>query len=142
MKLEAIGISEKGQFRIVNSAMFREGCNALPSGHYRVVVEKKRKNKSLPQLGYYYGCLLPLTHKALLEAGWEFADLAEVDSFWKDQFANREIVNRNTGEVMSIPALKRNFTTTDMMAFVESIRNYCSEYLGTYIPGPGEQLEL
>jgi hypothetical protein len=141
MKLSYIGIKEQ-TFRVVNSKLFQEELNRLPEGRYRITVDKYRKGKSLPQLGYYYACVLPMSHKLLLDAGWEFSTLEEVDIFWKSQFANRDIVNRNTGEVMTIPALKRDMTTTDFMAFVDAIRNYCSEYLGGYIPEPEQQIEI
>jgi hypothetical protein len=143
MKIEAIGIKEKDKdFRVVNSALFRGECNKLDSGRYRITVEKKRNNKSNLQLGYYYACVLPMSHKLLLDAGWEFSTLEEVDIFWKSQFANREIVNRTTGEVMTIPALKRDMTTTDMMTFTNAIRDYCSEFLGGYIPEPETQIQM
>lgn len=143
MKLEAIGISEKGQFRIVNSAMFRGECEKLPTGHYRITIEKKRNKKSNAQLAWLYGQIYPHVLRGLIDVGYdEFTNLDQIDAKCKEMFARQEIINKHTGEVMSIPALKRNMTTTDMMAFVDSIRNYCSEYLGTYIPGPGEQTTI
>lgn len=142
-KISYIGIKEEGRaFRIVNRALLDQELTALPKGKYSLVVEKYRNKKSNPQLGYYFACLLPLSWKLLLDAGWDIASLDEVDVFWKSKFANQDIVNKDTAEVVSIPALKRNFTTTDMMAFCDAIRNYCSEYLGGYIPEPGEQITM
>jgi len=143
VKLEHICIKEDGKaFRIVNRALLDKELTELPKGRYRLLIEKYRKKKSNPQLGYLFSCVYPLSQKLLLDAGWELATIDEVDVFWKSKFANREIVNRNTGEVENIPDLKRNFTTTDMMAYIDAIRNYCSEYLNGYIPGPEEQTKL
>lgn len=143
MKLEHIAVKEDGKaFRIINRALLDKELTGLPKGRYRLIVEKYRRKKSNPQLGYLFSCVYPLSQKLLLDAGWELATIDEVDVFWKSKFANREIVNRNTGEVENIPDLKRNFTTTDMMAYIDAIRNYCSEYLGGYIPGPEEQTKL
>lgn len=143
MKLEAIAVKEDGKaFRIINRALLDKELTELPKGRYRLLIEKYRKKKSNPQLGYLFSCVYPLSQKLLLDAGWELATIDEVDVFWKSKFANREIVNRNTGEVENIPDLKRNFTTTDMMAYIDAIRNYCSEYLNGYIPGPEEQTKL
>ena len=143
MRLEAFAIKERDKdFRIANSVMFREECNKLSPGRYRITIEKKRNNKSLQQLGYLYGCVYPLSRKLLLDAGWELPTIEEVDVFWKSRFADQEIVNRHTGEIMIVPGLKRNFTTTDMMAYIDSIRNYCSEFLNGYIPSPEEQTEM
>lgn len=142
-RISYIGIKEDGApFRVVSSKLFKQEFGALPKGRYRITVDKLRNSKSQPQLGYYYACVLPLSWKALTEAGWEFESEEEVEAFWKDKFAEKEIVNRNTGEVMTIPALKRDMTTTEMMTYVDSIRNYCAEYLGAVIPDPETQINL
>ena len=143
MKIEGLILKEKDKpYRLTNEAMFWESVNVLAPGRYRITVAKMKKNKSLPQLGYLYGCVYPMSHKLLLDAGWEFSSIEECDAFWKSQFANRELVNKHTGEIMSIPALKRDFTTTDMMGFCDAIRNYCAEYLNGYIPSPEEQINI
>jgi hypothetical protein len=142
-KIKHMAIKEDGKsLRVVNPALLREESDKLPAGRYDFIIQKHQKNKSNPQLGYYFACVIPLSWKLLLDAGWEFTSEEEVDAFWKSQFANRELINRNTGEIMSIPTLKRNMTTVDMMVFVDAIRNYCSEYLGGYIPEPEENLTI
>lgn len=143
MKLEAIGVRENNKpFRVMYDKEFRANLDSLSPGKYRLTVESYKKNKSLPQLGYYFGCIIPLTHKLLLDAGWEFTTPEEVDAFWKDLYANKDIINKNTGEIMKVPALKRQMTTIDMMTFINAIRDHCAEYFQTYIPEPGEQLEF
>ena len=142
-KIQYIGIKEDNKpFRVVNAKLLTEELGRLPKGRYRLTVEKYKKNKSNPQLGYLFSCVYPVSLRLLNDAGWEIASIEEVDLFWKSRFANREIVNRVTGEIESVPDMKRNFTTTDMMAYIEAIRNYCAEYLGGYIPGPEEQAEM
>lgn len=143
MRIDHIAIKEEGKaFRIINRPQFDRALAGLPKGRYRLRIEKYRRNKSLSQLGYLYGVVYPMSQKLLLDAGWEIPTIEEVDVFWKTKFANQEIVNRDTGEVMNIPALKRNHTTTDMMAYTNAIRNYCAEYLNGYIPEPEEQLKI
>ena len=56
--------------------------------------------------------------------------------FWKTMFANKEVLNRETGEIMKIPLSKSEFLTIDHMVYTEKIREYCSEYLNTTIPDP------
>jgi len=142
MKITYTGIKKGTTFRIVSAENFKKELNELPEGKYRIVVTKYRKDKSLPQLGYYYACVLPLSWQLLTEAGWELSSLAEVDIFWKGKFANKEVINRHTGEVMDVPALKRDMTTTEMMTFVDAVRNYCAEYLGGNIPDPETNLNF
>jgi hypothetical protein len=142
-KIQYIGIKEDGKaFRVVNSKLLTEELNRLSKGKYRLTVEKYRKNKSNPQLGYLFACVYPLSQKLLLDAGWELPSIESVDAFWKQKFAESRIVNRHTGEVLEIPGLKREFTTTEMMGYIESIRQYCAEYLGGYIPEPMEQMKI
>ena len=142
-KIQYIGISEDGKpFRIVNSKVFRTELNSLPKGRYRITVEKYRKNKSNAQLGYLFQVVYPMFRSAASQAGWEFESIDEVDLYCKDMFAGKEITNRNTGEIITIPALKRDFNTVDMSTFINKIRDHCSEYFGVYIHEPLEQVKL
>jgi len=142
-KIQYIGIKEPDKaFRIVNSKLLNEELRRLPKGRYRVIIERWRKNKSNPQLGYLFACVYPLVLRHLNDAGWEFTSVDEVDIHCKKLFANKEIVNRDTGEIISIPALKRDMTTMDMMTYVDAIRQWDSEYLGGTIPEPETNIEM
>jgi len=143
MKLSYIGIKEKDKtFRVVNSKILKQELENLPEGRYRLVIDKYRKGKSNAQLGWLYACIYPFVLRGLNDLGWEIADLDEVDVLCKDKFASKEIINILSGEVMEIPALKRDMTTTDFMAFVEAIRKWASEDLGVNIPDPETDIEF
>ena len=142
-KIQYIGIKEPDKaFRIVNSKLLNEELRRLPKGRYRVIIERWRKNKSNPQLGYLFACVYPLVLRHLNDAGWEFTSVDEVDIHCKKLFANKEIVNRDTGEIISIPALKRDMTTMEMMTYVDAIRQWDAEYLGGTIPEPETNIEM
>lgn len=142
-KITYIAIKEDDtDFRIINSKLFKAELNALKKGRYRVIVETLRKNKSNSQLGYYYAGVLPLALELLNAAGWEFVNVDEVDIFFKSLYANKELLNKHTGEIMTVPALKRDMTTTEFSTFVEEVRSHCSEFLGGYIPGPEENMKI
>jgi hypothetical protein len=142
MKLEHIGIKEDTSFRVVNKALLDKELIGLPKGRYRIIVEKYRKKKSNPQLGYLYACIYPFVLKGLNDLGWEFTSLDQVDVECKRRFASQKILNRHTGEILDIPGLKRDMTTVEMMTYVDAIRDWASEYLSVYIPEPGENLKL
>ena len=124
----------------------RKGMEAdlasLPNGRYDYTIEKHKKKKSLSQLGYYFAVVVPMFRDFALDQGWEFESNEEVDVYLKSLFADREIANKHTGEMIKIPALKRNMTTTEMMTFINQVRDWCSEFLGGYIPEPGEQSQI
>ena len=136
--ISTIGIGDGKSFRLVNSKEFYDQLNTL-KGRYDVTVRRARRSKSLPQLGYYYSAILPHFRRAALDAGWEFASLEEVDNYLKLTFAGREIVNTQTAEIMTIPGLKRDMSTTEMTIFVEAIRKHAAEYLNYNIPDPETQ---
>lgn len=142
-KVTAIGINELGKpHRVINAKLFRQELDSLPVGKYRYTVDKYRKEKSNPQLGYYYACVIPLSWKLLLDAGWKFTSVEQVDAFWKGLYANTELINETTGEVMTIPALKRDMSTVELSTFTDEIKKHCAEYLGGYIPDPESQTNI
>lgn len=141
-KIQYIAIRDDKIFRVINSKLLKQDCNRLPKGRYRLTIEKYHKNKSNQQLGYLFAGVYPLVLKALNDAGWEFTSIEEIDEFCKSMFSAREVLNRNTGEILDVPGLKRNMTTTEMMTYVNSIRDWAAEYLNVYIPEPEQQINL
>lgn len=142
-KIQSIGVKEDlKSFRIVNSDNFKQELNGLPKGRYRVTVEKYRKNKSTAQLGWLFASVYPLVLKALNDAGWEFTSVDEVDEYCKSMFSSKEIINRHSGEIIDIPGLKRDMTTTELSTYVSAIRDWASEYLNVYIPEPEQQFKI
>lgn len=143
IRIQYISIKEDNKpLRVVNARLLREETDKLPKGRYRLTIEKYHKPKSNPQLGYLYSCVYPLSQQLLNDAGWEFTTIDQVDAFWKDLYAKKEVLNRHTGEIKMIPALKRDFLTMDMMTYIDAIRTHCSEYLGGDIPDPETNIEI
>lgn len=143
MKIEYYGIKEDGKsLRIVNDNLLKAEMLNLPKGKYRLILSTYRKNKSNPQLGYLFAGVYPLVLKGLNDAGWEFTSIDEVDEYCKAMFSSKEIINRNTGEIMDIPGLKRDMTTTEFSAYVDAIREWASEYLNAHIPDPETNIEI
>jgi hypothetical protein len=136
-KVTAIGIKEDGKpYRVTFAKVFREQLDSLPKGKYQHTVERYKRKASHPQFKYLYGLVYPLSLIALNDAGYEFVNVDQVDLFWKSMFANKEVLNRETGEIYKIPLSKSEFMTVDEMTFADAIRNYCGEYLMTIIPDP------
>ena len=139
-KAKTIGVKEKDKpFRFLQSKVFKADLDNLEPGRYELRAEKYRRNKSNAQLGYLFSAIYPFVLKGLNDAGWEFTNLEEIDAYCKSMFADREVINRTTGEIMNVPGLKRDMTTVEMMVYVNSIRDWASEFLNIYIPEPGEQ---
>jgi len=140
--IEAYAI-QKDSFRIVNAELFWEQCRSLAPGQYSVKVEKKRKKKSNAQLAWLYGQIYPHVLRGLIDVGYdEFTNLDQIDAKCKEMFARQEIINKHTGEIMSIPALKREMTTIEFSTYVQVIREWASDYLGVTIPDPETNLTM
>lgn len=136
-KLTALGIKEDQKpFRITQQKVFKDSLNSLPKGRYTVTIAKYYKKSSPEQFGWLYACIYPMSLLALNDAGYEFTDIDQVDIFWKMLFANKDVLNRETGEIIKIPLSKSEFKTIDQMVYCNSIRDYCAEYLGVVIPDP------
>jgi hypothetical protein len=134
-KISYISIKEEGKsLRVINSRLLREETDRLPKGKYQLTIEKYKRKASHLQFKWLYGSVYPLSLIALNDAGYEFVNIDQVDLFWKSMFANKEVLNRETGEILKIPLSKSEFMTMDEITYCDAIRNYCSEYLNTNIP--------
>jgi len=126
---------EEGRpYKMLNPSLMRSELDALPKGRYKMTIEKFHRKATHLQFGYLYGLVYPLSMIALNDAGYEFVNVDQVDLFWKSLFANKEVMNRESGEILKIPLSKSEFVTIDEMTYCDAIRNYCSEYLNAYIP--------
>jgi len=136
-KITAICEIKSGKLKLQNKFSFENSIKEMPDGRYKIELTKYYNKASVLQFGYLYGVVYPNSIIALINAGYEdYKTVDEVDLFWKMQFANKEIVNRETGEIQKIPFAKSQFKTIDEMAYCDQIRNYCSEYLDHFIPDP------
>ena len=65
-----IAIVEAGKFRIVNDKLFREELSRLDNGRYDIIIQKHKRHKSNPQLGYLFSCVYPMFLQAAIDFGW------------------------------------------------------------------------
>jgi hypothetical protein len=136
-RLEYIGIKEENKaFRLENGHDFRVQLNLLPPGRFFVTVQKEYKKASRKQFAWLYNGIYPLFLEALNNAGYEFTTVDEVDIFAKTMWANKDVLNMETGEIRQMPMSKAEFLTIDHLAYVANIRHYAMMYLDTDIPEP------
>ena len=141
--IKYIAIAEAGKFRIVNDKLFREELSRLDNGRYDIIIQKHKRHKSNPQLGYLYSAVYPMFLQAAIDFGWEdFTSVDDVDVWCKSMFAGKEIINRQTGQIITVPGLKRDMTTLDMSVYTNQVRDYAAENFGCYIPEPMEQMKI
>ncbi len=136
-RLEYTGIKEQDKpFRLENGHDFRVQLNLLPPGRYITTVQKEYKKASHKQFQWLYNGVYKESLPALIDAGYDVVDVDDVDLFWKALFASKTVLNRETGELLTIPVSKREFLTIDHQAYVSNIRYHCAMYLNTVISEP------
>lgn len=112
----------------------------LPDGGYELKITKKNK-RSLSQNAYYWACVVPMIQQGLKDLGHDLA-LQETHDFMKARFNSREIVNPETGEVISVPKSTSDLNKTQFGEYIERIQRFAAEYLDIVIPNPNEQVKI
>lgn len=100
-------------------------------GRVVVTFEKYVPQKSLPQLGYYYGGVLPFLEKELLE------DTGMLQDEWHDVLKDRVGKRKTdkTGSIEIVVSLK-DYTEKDMSLYIEKVKVLVWDYFKLKIPEP------
>lgn len=116
-----------------------ETINNLPLGDYVITITPNRKTRSTQQNAYLWGIVYPAVLFGLQDAGWEIIDEEQVHEYCKQAFAAREVINKDTGEVISLPNSTARMQTAEFNVYVDKIKAFALEYLNITIPEPNEE---
>ena len=116
-----------------------ETINNLPLGDYVITITPNRKTRSNQQNAYLWGIVYPAVLFGLQDAGWEITDEEQVHEYCKQAFAAREVINKDTGEVISLPNSTARMQTAEFNVYVDKIKAFALEYLNITIPEPNEE---
>ncbi len=119
--------------------LFFEKFRQLPKGDYIFTVTPNRKTRSNQQNAYLWGVVYPMVLLGLQDAGWEITDEEQVHEYCKQAFAAREVINKDTGEVISLPNSTARMQTAEFNVYVDKIKAFALEYLNITIPEPNEE---
>ena len=114
----------------------RSACATLPGGVYTVTVEKAASKRSGDQNAYLWGCVYPMLLDGLTDAGWELTGLEQVHEYMKSVMAGESVVNRTTGEIVTLPSATSRMSKAEFSAYCDRLRDYAREFLGVEIPDP------
>ncbi len=124
-------------FKVFGAEALKRDCENLPNGIYRITVDKKASQE---QFGWLYGVCYIEALKGFVDAGYEeFTSIDDVDYFFKLKFSQKELIDRETGEIVRIPSQKKKFSTFDEMVYGDKIVQWCYEWLGISIPPPDKE---
>ncbi|MFA7361986.1 MAG: hypothetical protein WC139_13220 [Candidatus Kapaibacterium sp.] len=143
VRIEAFCNVEEGRFKIIHRDKFVKLLTELKPGRYVLTVEKKYRKRSNLQNSYLWGIVYPIFLRGLIDLGY---DSNEVDLDWvhdncKDRFLRYQIVNKD-GEYLEGIRSTKKLTTIQFMDYLADIKKWASEFLGVYVPDPGEELTI
>ncbi len=113
-----------------------EWLKQVGDGLYKIETSKVRKPRSNDQNGWLWGCIYPILLDALIDAGWEFVSVNQVHEFFKNRITTQDVVNHDTGEIVSFPQSTADMNTVQFSTYCEKLREYGREFLNVEIPNP------
>lgn len=116
-----------------------EQLRILPDGEHLITIAPYRKTRSNQQNAYLWGVVYPAVLFGLQDAGWEITHEEQVHEYCKQAFAAREVINKDTGEVLSLPNSTARMQTAEFNVYVDKIKAFAFEYLNITIPEPNEE---
>lgn len=133
-----------GVLKLSHRETFNQAVEASPDGRYVLILQRVYNRRSLQQNAYMHGVLFPEIRLGLIDNGYSPAEctLEAVKDLLKSMFAKKELVNEKTGEILTTVQPTSQMSTSEMMDFWEECRRFSQEFLGRYIPAPGEQVKL
>jgi len=107
-----------------------------------ITIEKKKKKRSEMQNAYYWGVIIQLIKLAFKEQNGDIYTNLEVHEMLKIQLHFKELVNKETGEIIKIGTTTTTDSTVQFEEYEEDCRRWASEWLNIQIPLPNEQIEI
>ena len=129
------GQVKKGKLNLYDPARYLVHLSSLEGKPVEVIVRKVQNNRTLSQNSWYWGVILEIISD---HTGETKEDLHE---HFLSKFASRiDYLAGKEGEVEEIRVKERSHTmsTVRFTEYIESIRQWASEFLGLAIPDPGE----
>lgn len=130
------GLFKRNRTTVLNAIKSFEGKEVV------ITIDRLKKKRSNNQNSYYWGVLIPLTKKAILDTWGEVWSVEKTHSYLKENFCFYEKVNESTGEVIKVPKSTTENTTTEMEVYHLEIRKHLLEWFNVDAPEPNENLTL
>lgn len=106
-----------------------------------ITFSKPKKSRSNNQNSFYWGVVLPLVQKGLLDATGELRsnDNIHYKILLPLFAATNEIANTDSGECINERLTSSEMTTTQFCEYIIEIQKWAAEFLGIDIPSPNEE---
>lgn len=132
-----------------NRNKITQAVNHFEGKNVVVTIERKRSKRSNEQNAYLWGVCYPIIASGMADIGTPISkEGVHVMMRLKagEDLPNviyEDAVNKETGEVIARRMRSTTeYTTSQMMEYIEAIHAFAAEYLGVVIPDPDQQLEI
>lgn len=116
-------------------------------GPVTVTVKRERPDKTVLQMGYYRGLVLPMIVEESCGDADDTEERRRIHLELKAKFLEPqrvEVTDRETGEIVTrdlVPSLG-DLNTKQMTDFVDRVRLWAGEFLGLVIPDPDKDWKI
>ena len=140
MKIEIITSVVNGVFKR-NRNLVLQAIQSFNDKDVIITFSKPKKTRSNNQNNFYWGVVLPLVQKGLLDATGELRSNDNIHyKILLPLFApTNEIVNIDTGECINERLTSSEMTTTQFCEYIMEVQKWGAEFLGIDIPSPNEE---
>jgi len=131
-----------GVLTIHRRAEFNKAIRGITDGRVILTVSKIYNKRSSVQNAYYWGVVINEFREGFKEMTGDDITAEEAHEVLKEKCNGKEIVNRETGEVMSVGKTTTTMTTVEFMEYFARCGKFILEWFGREVPEPNEQLEI
>lgn len=125
-----------------NRNLFIDALASMDGKEVVIIVKRSKKQRSNPQNNFLWGCVYPITQKALKDAG-HLMTVNDVHDLLKLRFLKETIlINEETGEYIERIKSTTELSTTTFAEYIQDIQRFASEYFGVIIPDPNSEVTL
>ena len=127
-----------------NREQIKQAIASFEGKEIIITIDKAKKTRSNKQNSYYWGVCIPLIQSGLKDATGEFRSSENIHyNILLPLFSpSVEIINIDTGQVLTERISSSEMTTTQFMEYVMEIQKWSSEFLNIDIPDPNEEILL
>jgi hypothetical protein len=125
-----------------NRNLLSDAIRTFEGKQVTIKIERTKKKRSNPQNSYMWGIIIPIVQNTLKEAGHTLTQ-EQTHDLLKLKFLKETILaNEETGEYIERIKSTTELSTSQMMDYFASIREWIFDFFGVEIPLPNEDLTL
>lgn len=138
--IKSYGVIESGRLEIYNRQRLIADIARRKDCEVEIII-KKRGKRSLPSLGYYFGCVLVEIEDEFNRRGYEH-DRITIHQYLKGLFYCDKVLIEETGEILQLPKSLADANQDEMSDYLDAVIRWCSTTLELSITPPNTQKAL